>query len=53
MTKFDVSFYDVKYKFHWWWYSAGGKELVVNITSTLGFFFLIYEMWFLAYLLEP
>jgi hypothetical protein len=52
MAQQKIKDYSTKYKFQWW-YNQGGKQLVVNIASTLGFFLLIYEMLFLAYLLEP
>ena len=45
--------YSTKYRFQWWWYSDGGKELVENATGTAMIFGWMYYMWFLAYLLEP
>ena len=50
MTK--IKDYSTKYRFQWWWYSDGGKELVENATGTLMIFGWMYYMWFLAYLLE-
>lgn len=50
MTK--IKDYSTKYKFQWWWYSNGGKELVENVTGTLMIFGGVYAMWWLAYLLE-
>ena len=51
MTK--IKDYSTKYKFQWWWYSSGGKELVENVTGTLMIFAWFYFMWFVAYLLDP
>ena len=51
MTK--IKDYSTKYKFQWWWYSNGGKELVENVTGSLMIFGWVSYMWFLAYLLEP
>lgn len=48
-----MDYYKTKYRFQWWWYSHGGKELVENVTGTLMLFGWVYFMWFLAYLLEP
>jgi hypothetical protein len=45
--------YSTKYRFQWWWYSDGGKELVENATGTAMIFGWMYYMWFLAYLMEP
>ena len=43
----------MKYKFQWWYYSHGGKELVDNASMTLMLFGGGYMMWLMAYLLEP
>lgn len=51
MTK--IKDYSTKYRFQWWWYSHGGKETVENAVGAVLIFGLFYEMWFLAYLLEP
>lgn len=51
MTK--IKDYSAKYKFQWWWYSGGGKELVENVTGTIMIFAWFYFMWFVAYLLDP
>jgi len=53
MTQQKITDYSTKYRFQWWWYSHGGKELVEGIAGTLGLGLLVYEMWWLAYLLEP
>ena len=45
--------YSMKYKFQWWYYSHGGKELVDNASMTLMLFGGGYMMWLMAYLLEP
>lgn len=45
--------YSTKYKFQWWYYSNGGKELVENAVGTIMLFGGGYVMWFMAYLLEP
>ena len=50
MTK--IKDYSTKYKFQWWWYSRGGREMVENATGTLMLFGGFYMMWLLAYLLE-
>lgn len=50
MTKIKDN--STKYRFQWWWYSGGGKELVENVTGTVILFVGFYAMWFLAYLLE-
>ena len=48
-----MDYYKTKYRFQWWWYSHGGKELAENVTGAAMLFGGAYTMWFLAYLLEP
>jgi hypothetical protein len=51
MTK--IKDYSTKYRLQWWWYSHGGKELVENVTVTVGFFIFIMSMWTFAAIMDP
>ncbi len=53
MAPREIDYYKAKYRFQWWWYSHGGKVLVENALGAMGLGLLIYEMWLLAYLMEP
>ena len=53
MTQQKIEDYSTKYRFQWWWYSHGGKELVENVIGTASIFIGMYVAWGLAYLLEP
>jgi hypothetical protein len=53
MTKFGASFYDVKYKFHWWWYDGGAGKTAEGIVGTTLIFVAAYGAWWLAYLMDP
>ena len=53
MTKFDVAYYNAKYKFQWLWYAGGLGVGVTNALGALGIGVFIYSMWFAAYLHEP
>ena len=53
MTQQKIKDYSAKYRFQWWWYSEGGKELVENAFGAAALFVGVYVAWWLAYLLEP
>jgi|APGre2960657404_1045060.scaffolds.fasta_scaffold120642_2 hypothetical protein len=45
--------YSMKYRFQWWWYSDGGKELVENTTMTIVGIVGAFAWWCFAYLMDP
>ncbi len=53
MGQQKIKDYSTKYKFQWWYYSHGGKELADNAIATAMLFGGGYTMWLMAYLLEP
>ena len=53
MGQQKIKDYSTKYKFQWWYFSHGGKELVDNAIATAMLFGGAYAAWWLAYLLEP
>jgi len=53
MAPREIAYYKAKYRFQWWYYSNGGKELVENFLGAATIFVGAYVAWFLAYLLEP
>lgn len=53
MTKFEVAYYNAKYRFQWWWYDGEGSKTVEAAFGAVLIGAFAYVAWFLAYLLEP